>query len=132
MVMVNLMFLLSYKPTRRRTTDLKARPHPQQGQDDLEEAPPVFTELLELTEYRDGVREWKEVARYVDCCVVVAPCDSQQLILLFLQMGEIPGDGGRGRESVSQNFLMVNVDSSIEAFEHRESVIQNYLNVQWS
>ena len=47
-------------------------------------------------------------------------------------MGEIPGDGGRGRESVSQNFLMVNVDSSIEAFEHRESVIQNYLNVQWS
>ena len=68
MVMVNLMFLLSYKPTRRRTTDLKARPHPQQGQDDLEEAPPVFTELLELTEYRDGVREWKEVARYVDCC----------------------------------------------------------------
>ena len=38
MVMVNLMFLLSYKPTRRRTTDLKARAHPQQGQDDLEEA----------------------------------------------------------------------------------------------
>ena len=74
--MVNLMLLLSYKPARRRTTDLETRPHPQQGQDDLEEAPPVFTELLELTEYRDGVREWKEVARYVDCCVVVAPCDS--------------------------------------------------------
>jgi len=37
----------------------------EQGQDDLEEAPPVFTELLELTEYRDGVREWKEVARWV-------------------------------------------------------------------
>ena len=35
-----------------------------QGQGDMEEAPPVFTELLELTEYRDGVREWKEVARY--------------------------------------------------------------------
>ena len=34
-----------------------------QGQGDVEEAPPVFTELLELTEYRDGVKEWKEVAR---------------------------------------------------------------------
>ena len=29
-----------------------------------EDAPPVFTELLELTEYNDGVREWKEVARW--------------------------------------------------------------------
>merc|ERR1712001_41880 len=36
-----------------------------EGQGDMEEAPPVFTELLELTEYRDGVREWKEVARWV-------------------------------------------------------------------
>ena len=26
---------------------------------------PVFTELLELTEYSDGAREWKEVARWV-------------------------------------------------------------------
>ena len=26
---------------------------------------PVFTELLELTEYSDGFREWKEVARWV-------------------------------------------------------------------
>ena len=26
---------------------------------------PVFTELLELTEYSDGVKEWKEVARWV-------------------------------------------------------------------
>ena len=68
MVMVNLKFLLSYKPAQRPTSDLETRAHPQQGQDDLEEAPPVFTELLELTEYRDGVREWKEVARYVDCC----------------------------------------------------------------
>jgi len=35
-----------------------------EGQGDVE-APPVFTELLELTEYRDGVKEWKEVARWV-------------------------------------------------------------------
>ena len=26
---------------------------------------PVFTELLELVEYSDGAREWKEVARWV-------------------------------------------------------------------
>ena len=26
---------------------------------------PVFTELLELLEYSDGAREWKEVARWV-------------------------------------------------------------------
>ena len=26
---------------------------------------PVFTELLELTEYSDGAKEWKEVARWV-------------------------------------------------------------------
>ena len=26
---------------------------------------PVFTELLELLEYPDGAREWKEVARWV-------------------------------------------------------------------
>ena len=123
MVMVNLMFLLSYKPARRRTADLETRPHPQQGQDDLEEAPPVFTELLELTEYRDGVREWKEVARYVNCCGDSQHYSRQQLILLCLQMGEIPGDGGRGRESVSQYFLMVNVDSSI--YEH--SSIENRL-----
>ena len=25
----------------------------------------MFTELLELTEYSDGAREWKEVARWV-------------------------------------------------------------------
>ena len=27
--------------------------------------PPIFTELLELTEYPDGAKEWKEVARWV-------------------------------------------------------------------
>ena len=27
--------------------------------------PPLFTELLELIEYGDGVKEWKEVARWV-------------------------------------------------------------------
>ena len=26
---------------------------------------PIFTELLELTEYSDGAKEWKEVARWV-------------------------------------------------------------------
>ena len=26
---------------------------------------PIFTELLELTEYPDGAKEWKEVARWV-------------------------------------------------------------------
>ena len=26
---------------------------------------PLFTELLELMEYSDGAREWKEVARWV-------------------------------------------------------------------
>ena len=41
-----------------------------QGQGEMEEAPPVFTELLELTEYRDGVREWKEVARYVTVVII--------------------------------------------------------------
>ena len=32
---------------------------------DLVDVPPLFTELLELIEYGDGVKEWKEVARWV-------------------------------------------------------------------
>ena len=37
----------------------------------LQEAPPVFTELLELTEYRDRVREWREVARWANLFFVI-------------------------------------------------------------
>ena len=36
----------------------------EQGREEAGPAP-VFTELLELTEWPDGVREWKEVARWV-------------------------------------------------------------------
>ena len=35
------------------------------GEEDTAAAPPVFTELLELVEYADGAREWREVARWV-------------------------------------------------------------------
>ena len=36
-----------------------------QEAEDASAPAPVFTELLELTEYSDGAREWKEVARWV-------------------------------------------------------------------
>ena len=35
------------------------------GWSDKNPPAPIFTELLELTEYADGAKEWKEVARWV-------------------------------------------------------------------
>ena len=55
------------------TVSMKAFKLFQQSSEDEEESdsdlplsvPPLFTELLELIEYGDGAKEWKEVARWV-------------------------------------------------------------------
>ena len=55
----------SSSASRSSDEDMESEAGTDQDTEDASAPSPVFTELLELTEYSDGAKEWKEVARWV-------------------------------------------------------------------
>ena len=59
------MRVLKKSASRSSDEEMESEAGTDQEAEDVSAPAPVFTELLELTEYSDGAREWKEVARWV-------------------------------------------------------------------
>ena len=59
------MRVLKKSASRSSDEEMESEAGTDQEAEDAFAPAPVFTELLELTEYSDGAREWKEVARWV-------------------------------------------------------------------
>lgn len=59
------MRVLKKSASRSSDEEMESEAGTDQDTEDASAPAPVFTELLELTEYSDGAREWKEVARWV-------------------------------------------------------------------